>query len=240
MRACLVLMLLIFTACRPAAPAPTATPQALLLTEQVNILTPPAGAVIYSELIMISGTGVDLPGDAFALSLIDPDGKVISSTIVRGAAGPWSFELRQDYTGEPLEVTITARPLESGVGGDYAQRTIALAGLEYRPAGSFGRIDQPADESTVGGEILQVNGISSGIESDQILLQLTADNDQEISRQVIAAGNPYRLDEMPWAAEISTERYTGPATLQIKPYNPLDEGSITLASVRIMIDAAAG
>ena len=236
-----LIVMALLVACRPAVVTPitlTIEPTGAALIGSVEIMTPLEGSVIYSELIALSGVASDLPGDVFALTLTGPDGEHIAGTTVRGASGSWSIELAHTYTGEPLEVTISARPFDTTVTGEYTQRTIALAGLSYRPEGIFGSITLPTDDSTVGGEFLLVTGTASGVAGNDLTIDLIADDGRVIARTYPQTANPYLIDNMPFTAELPTNGHIGPATIQL---GALDENTfLPLGSIRVNIDTAAG
>ncbi len=241
----LLIVIALLTACRSAA-APTAPAAVTLelspaaLTGSIEIQTPQQGSVIYSELITVSGIAADLPGDAFALTLTGPDGEHLTGATLRGASGSWHIELAHTYTGEPLEITVTAHPLDPTVTGEYAQQTIALAGLNYRPQGIFGSFNLPVDGSTVGGEFLLVTGMASGVPAHALTVDLIAEDGQIISRTAAFTTNPYLIDDMPFTAELALQNHIGPATIQLGALNTTDNTITALDSVGVNIDTAAG
>ena len=233
-----VLCLILIAACRPteqAAAPTTATPTVPLLTGTVDILTPTEGTLIYSEMLYISGTAQGLPDNRFELALIGPDDTDIATSVVRVSADTWEIELPHTYTDVPIEVIITARSTDPAVPGDYDLVTVALAGLVYRPEGTFGSITYPVEGSTVGGEQFEVGGTVSGLSDQQVTLQLLAADGTLLDSQVIAIDHPYPLDDVPWSGEMSTDGFIGEAVLQISTSN-----QNTLHSVNIRIEAAAG
>ncbi len=242
MRFCLIVLTVILASCRTAAPSatisPTSTAAPLTLTGSVEIHTPPQGAVIYSEVLSISGTGSSLPGDGFLLTLVGPDDEEIARALIPEAEGEWQIELPHSYTGEPIEASLIARPADPLVSGIYSQQTIALAGLSYRPEGIFGSITFPAEGSTVGGETLLVTGSASGVPEGALAVDLIADDGRLVTTMLAATVNPYLIDDMPWSAELGTQGYTGPASIQISA--PYDNTVLPLSQIQIMIDTAAG
>lgn len=240
----LVMMLTVMTllvACRPAAvlPIPTTTEAtAQPLTGSVEIITPFVGAVIYSELIALSGVATGLPENAFALTLTGPDGEHLAGATVSAASKTWSLELAHTYTGEPIEVTISAQPID--LHGVYTQRTIALAGLSYRPEGMFGSITLPTDGSTIGGEFLLITGTASGVPEYALTIDLIADDGRVVARTYAQTANPYVIDDMPWTAELGINGHFGPATIQLGAQNEAENTVTPLDSIQIQIETAAG
>jgi hypothetical protein len=230
-------------ACRPAVVTPnivTTEPTVVHPTGSVEINTPAEGAVIYSEVIALTGTAANLPEDAFALTLTGPDGELIASAAVRGASGSWGIELTHTYNSEPIDVTINAHSLDSSIAGVYAQRSIALAGLSYRPEGMFASIDLPANDSIVGGEFLLVTGTASGVPGYALTIDLIADDGRVIARTYASTANPYLIDDMPWTAELATHNHVGPATIQCGALNEAENTVVLLDSIHINMDTAAG
>lgn len=242
MRFCLIVLMVILTSCRTAAPSatmiPTSTAVPSALTGRVTILTPPQGAVVYSEVLNISGIVSGLPGDTFMLTLAGPDDETIARAVIHAADEEWRIELPHSYIGEPVEASLIARPADPLVSEIYAQQTIALAGLSYRPEGMFGSITFPVEGSTAGGETLLITGSASGVPEGALTVDLIAEDGQTVTRTYAATVNPYLIDDMPWSAELGTQGYTGPAAIQISAQN--DNTIIPLAQIQIMIDTAAG
>lgn len=238
-----LIVMALLVACRPAVTTPAAVTlesTAVPLSGSVEIMTPLEGSVIYSELIALSGIASDLPGDSFVLNLTGPDGEHIAGTTLRSGSGSWNIELAHTYSGELLEVTISARPLDPTATTTYTQRTIALAGLNYRPEGMFGSITLPADNSTVGGEFLLVTGTASGVPGHALTIDLIAEDGRVIARTHAQTANPYRIDDMPWTAELPTNGHIGPATIQLGTLDEADNTVTPLGSIRVNIDTAAG
>lgn len=225
--------LALLAACRPAAPVATATPTTPELIGEVVILSPPAGALIYAEVMRISGTATNVPGDQFELALVGPDETNIADSVIQLDGESWQIELPHHYTAEPIEVTLTARPLDPSINSAYDLVTIALAGLDYRPPGTFGAITLPPDGSAVGGDQIQVAGTASGLPDNQLTLTLLAADGTVIDSQTIIIDNPYRINDLPWRAEISTNGYMGAASLQVS-------GQQVIAEINLTIDTTAG
>jgi hypothetical protein len=239
-----LIVMALLTACRPAVVTPNAAvtlePTAAPLAGSVEMMTPLEGSIIYSELITLSGVAAGLPDDSFRLMLTGPDGEQIAGATVRGASGAWSIELAHSYTGDPIEVAISAQPLDPFIAGEYTQRTIALAGLSFRPEGIFGSITLPADPSTVGGEFLLLTGTASGVPGHALTIDLLADDGSVITRTYASTANPYRIDDMPFTAELATNNHIGPATIQLGAFDEAENTVTPLDSIRVNIDTAAG
>lgn len=238
-----IIMMALLVACRPAAAPPDAAtlePTQVPLSGSIAITTPAEGAVIYAELITLAGTASDLPENAFNLVLTGPDGERIAGTTVRDASPSWHIELMHTYTGEPIEVTISAHPLDLTSTGAYARRTIALAGHSYRPEGISGGITLPADGSTVGGEFLLITGTASGVPEYALTIDLIAEDGRLVSRTYAQTSNPYLLDDMPWRAELGINGHYGSATIQFGAQNAADNTVTPLDNIQVQIETAAG
>lgn len=238
-----LIVMALLVACRPATVLPTPTiPEATAqpLTGSIEIITPFEGAVIYSELIALSGVAAGLPENAFALTLTGPDGEQITTATVRPTSETWSVELAHTYAGEPIEVTISAHPLVPTAARNYTQRTVALAGLDYRPDGAFGSITRPMADSTVGGEFLLINGTASGVPTYALTIDLIADDGRVVSRTYAQTSNPYLIDDMPWTAELGINGHFGPAIIQLGAQNEAENTVMPLDSIQVQIETAAG
>ena len=229
-----LLSIVLLTGCQTGSDA-TATPTIPQLTGTVMIEFPVTGALIYSELIQIAGTAVDLPTNTFILTLMGPDEIELAQTTVSVDDGSWQVELSVEYQDEPVEVAITAESPNRDINSPYDIVLIAVSGLDYRPEGTFGSITFPTDDSTIGGDSIQVEGLASGLQDNRLVIQLIDSEDKLISEQTITTQNPYFIDEMPWSAEVALNGYAGPASLNIADIN-----GRTLASTTIEITGAAG
>lgn len=227
MRHIILVFLLIATACSPAVPQPTITPSIPTLEGSVDILYPEDGSIIYSEALTISGTATT---SDFTLKLIGPDEQVIAQ--VAGQAGDWKVELIHAYNGEPIEVNILAVPIDTETGIDYDIATILLANIDSRPEGIFASITSPAEDDTIGGEMIQISGMASGLQT--LFIALIGSNGTVINSQDVTVHNPYMIDDMPWTAELVTNGYTGSAEIHIA------DGQNIISSITITITAEAG
>lgn len=224
----IILAILFFTAaCSPTTISSTLTPTIPALEGNVDILYPEDGAVIYSEVMTISGTATT---SDFTLKLIGPDEQVIAQAA--GQAGDWKIELVHGYSGEPIEVNILAVPIDAKTGIDYDIATILLANIDSRPEGIFASITSPAEGDTVGGEMIQVGGMASGLQTLSIAL-IGADG-ATIDSGNITLYNPYVIDNMPWTAEIATNGHTGGMEIRIS------SGDNILNSVNVNVTTEAG
>jgi hypothetical protein len=224
------ILLLILAACAPAAqPMPTALPPTASPPSQpVSIDYPLDGTVIYAQQVSLSGTsnGVEL----FRIELINPDNNVIAGeTVTPGVDGKWSLQLKHGYTGEPTEITLAARPVNGG--DDYDIRTIALAGAQYRPPGTFGTILEPGEGGTAGGDQIPVSGSASGVFENTLTVELSGGG-KVISQQNVTLVNPGIVDEVPWTVSLPTNGYTGPAQLVAYTTSPKDGSRVVLGEVK--------
>ena len=234
MRILFVIVGLIATACQPTVPLATITPTLPALTGEVVIRTPPEGALLYAEVIHISGSAAGVPNNQFELTLTGPDTQSIASSTIRLAGDSWRIEMPHRYMGEPIEVTIAARPVDASISSAYDLVTIAIAGLEYRPAGAFGAITFPEDGMSTGGDQIPVAGTASGIINNQLTLTLLSAGGTTVDSQAISLDNAFLIDEMPWSAAVSTNSYTGEAMLQLESEEQI------IAISRLRIHNAAG
>jgi hypothetical protein len=194
----------------------------------VSIDYPQDGTVIYAEEVSLSGksTGVG----QFRIELVNPDNKVIAGeTVTPGADGKWSLQLKHGYTGEPTEITLAARPVSGG--DDYDERTIALAGAQYRPQGTFGTILEPGEGGTAGGDEISVSGSASGVFENTLTVELSGGG-KVISQQNVTLVNPGVVDEVPWIVSLPTNGYTGPAQLIAYTTSAKDGSRVVLGEVK--------
>jgi hypothetical protein len=243
MRLCFALIALaLVTACRPEvlSPTPTTNTSASPLSGNVTIITPAEGSMIYSEILYLSGTANGVPGDRITLIVTGPDGETLAQADTTIKAGQWQVELPHRYNGEPTEVTIRVLPARTSSDTDYTNRIIALADLRYRPDGLFGTITTPVNNSAGGGELLRITGTASGMRADTLSVDLIADEGHIVTRTYASTTNPYRVDVMPFVAELATQNYTGRATIQLGVQNDTDNTVIPLDTISVLIDTAAG
>ncbi len=214
-----------------ASPAPAA-PQ---LLGMVTINTPASGALIYAEVLQIAGTATGLPANQFLLTLVGPDEVELARSIISVNEGRWQVELPHTYQDVPIEVAITAKSPDPNISTPYAVGLIALGGLDYRPEGTYGYITFPPAGSSVGGDSVQVEGLASGLPDNRLAVRLRDTDLQIINEQIVSIYNPYFVDEMPWTAEVATNNYTGPASLEI-----LQDNDTILSSITLNLETAAG
>jgi hypothetical protein len=194
----------------------------------VSIDYPQDGTVIYSEQVSLSGTSAGV--GQFRIELVNPDNKVIAGeTVTPGADGKWSLQLKHGYTGEPTEITVAARPANGG--DDYDERTIALAGAQYRPQGTFGTILEPGEGGSAGGDQIPVSGTASGVFENTLTVELSGGG-KVISQQNVTLVNPGMVDEVPWTVSLSTSGYTGPAQLLAYTTSAKDGSRVVLGEVK--------
>lgn len=239
----IAILTLLLTACSPAAPIATVLPSPLPLTGSVVIDNPPDGAIIYSELLYMSGSAQSVPGNQFQIVLTGVDDQTIAQTTVQiGSDNKWKLELPHGYTGDPTEVTVTARANYPGApaDSDYADESIVLSSKDHRPEGTFGRITSPDEGSTVGGDMIQVTGTASGVFENQFTVEMLDDKGNSLARQAVALFNPYIIDEMPWTVQLSIGKYLGPAEIRVYTKSAKDGSDVPIASVKVTVTADAG
>jgi hypothetical protein len=61
-----------------------------------------------------------------------------------------------------------------------------------------------------------------------------------VARTDADTSNPYLIDDMPWAAELATNSYIGPATIRLGAFNEADSTVTPLKAIRVEVDTAAG
>jgi hypothetical protein len=237
----LLILLIALGACGPAVmptPMQTVAPATPAPFRRVNITYPQDGTVVYADKVYLSGASQDIR--TFRVQLVNPDGQTIAEATVKAEdQGTWKVELAHGYTGEPMEVTVTTLPIEGQAEDtDYAIATIVIAGAKYRPEGIFGRITDPTEDSTVGGDTIQLSGAVSGIPQGSFTLALM-NGANIIDQQTVMVFNPYTVDEAPWTAELRTKGYTGPAS--IRAYVLKDGSQIEIGAIkRITVTTDAG
>ena len=219
-------------------PAPTDIPP---LTGSVSITTPESGSVVYSEVMFVSGTASDLPGNQFTLELVAPDDSIIAqSPVVVGSDGSWSIEIPHGYNGEPIEVIVQAVPENAQPTEIYDAKLIAMAAQSYRPEGTFGSISFPLDGLEIGGDSIEVQGTASGLFEGSFILELDDANGNVIDSHPETTANPYYIDEVPWVSSLATNGYTGAAVIRAYAISARDGTEIPLASVSVTITVEAG
>jgi hypothetical protein len=233
------LILIISAACTPVdSSAPTTAPT---LTGSVDILSPLAGTTVYAEVLLVRGTAQGLPNNTFTLEVVGIDDEIIARSTVIVSDGQWSVELPHSYSGEPMEVSLYALPSDADLTSQqhYDTAAVVLAGLSYRPEGTFGTITAPVGGTTVGGELVPVSGTASGLFEGTLLLGIYAADGTEISRLVLTLeGQPYDL--VPWTADLPTNAYTGLAEIRAFYQQASDGKPVVIASVQVTVTPEAG
>ncbi len=239
MRPTLILFLLLLTACSPAVPS-TATPAPPTPNSggSVEFITPQAGSIIYAEVLYLAGTAANIPGSSFRIEVVGADEQVIAQTTVPVTGTGWQVELMHGYSSEPVEAVILAVPVTGE--GEYDRVTVALAGQQQRPEGSFGSITSPAEGDTVGGDLIEVRGRGSGLFENSLLISLIAEGGAVLDNRIITLNNPYFIDDVPWRVELGTKNHMGAAEIHIfyQSMSTIDE--VILDSVPINLTTEAG
>jgi hypothetical protein len=225
------------SACAPNTPAPTPTATTPALVGSVDIQYPQDGSTIYSELLVVSGTGEGLPGDQFRLVLAGADDSIIAqNTVVVDSDSPWQIEIPHGYSGDPMEVSILALPLDENTAADYDAVQVVISAQANRPQGTFGSITSPAEGANISAGAIEVSGLASGVFENTFTLDLLDNSGTMLNRQIITLNNPYFIDEVPWAATVLTGEYRGAATLKAYTNSAQDGSEIDLGSVNITIN----
>lgn len=238
----IVLSLFTLVACSPAnTPQVTNQPtQDPSLTGNVTISTPASSTIIYSETVHLAGQASGIPDNQFQIQLVGPDDDVYATaSALIDPSGNWRVEMPHGYSGEPVEITVNAVP----VGADtrlYAAHSLGLAGLSYRPEGTFGSITRPAEGDSVGGDLIEVTGRGSGIFENTLLVSLITEDGAIIDNHILTLDNPNIMDDVPWQVDLATNNYTGPAEIHIfyQSITPVDE--VTLDTIKVTITNEAG
>jgi hypothetical protein len=243
MRQLIFALLTLLAACGPVTPVATPMPTTPAVTGTVEIEYPPAGTVVYSEVLQLSGMAQGVPDNQFAIQLTGADEKSMGrATAQVNPDGTWTVEMVPGYTGEPMEVTILALPIYDGAppNSDYTISPIVLAGSSYRPEGVFGSVTLPSEGEQVGGDSIEVSGTASGVFENQFQVELRAPDGSVVTSQGVTLVNPYFADEVPWVIELATNGYTGPAEIRAFTNSPSDGSEILLGSVNVTITQDAG
>lgn len=234
------LLVAIVAACGPAANAPTATPEIPTPQGQVVIENPANGSIIYAETLTVSGTASDLPDDTFRLILRAPDDTVVTEADVTVIDNRWQTEFVHEHEGDPAEMMLIAAPTDATITGDYDIVSLVVSPLENRPDGTFGTIISPQEGQSTGGDIIAVAGTASGLFEGTLIIRLLNEDDAIISENIITVTNPGIVDDVPWSAEITTEGYTGPATLTIGYTDAQDGDDVIIDQVDFTVTNTAG
>lgn len=236
--------ILLLAACSGDSPAaPTTTPTApVAATGAVDITFPQSGAVIYAESVTISGTALIDPAiEQFRLQIITPSDEILSDTVVDVSSdGSWSTEIIHGYTGDPIETLIMALPIDESLTGDYDIESVVISSIDNRPDGVFGMIMAPANDSSVGGDEIQVSGTASGLFEGTLLVTLEQPDGTPITEEVLTVFNPGIIDEVIWSADIETAGFTGSAVIRIHYQDAATGDDVTLDSVDITLTTTAG
>ncbi|MFN8375852.1 MAG: Gmad2 immunoglobulin-like domain-containing protein [Anaerolineae bacterium] len=240
MRVLTIFALIFLMAACTAAPAagPTATPG---LTGRVDIVYPPNGTTVYAEALTLRGTAQGLASNSFILEVVGVDDEIIARSTVTVTDGQWAVELPHNYSGEPIETAIYALPPDADLTSElrYDVGTIVLAGLSYRPEGTFGTITSPPSGNTVGGEFVPVSGTASGLFEGTLLVGMYGSDGAEISRIVLTIDDQF-YNLVPWTAELPTNGYTGTAEIRAFYQQASDGKAEIIASVQVTVTPEAG
>lgn len=240
----IVLLIAVLSACSTSdAPQGQAqvVPTSETLQGAVNITFPMSGSIIYAETIILQGTASDIPVEGFQIQLITPDDSIISeATVQADDDGSWSIEIVHEYTGDPTEVTILARPTASDSTLDYDIVSILLATLDNRPDGVFGSILSPAEGTAIGGDFMLISGRASGLFENMFALILENTEGELITEIPVSLNNPNFIDDMLWEAELPRNDFIGNGTLRIV-YQDMESGDIVeMDSINIVVSSVAG
>lgn len=226
-----------------AACGGTSDPQTRSESPGVIIRQPVNGSTIYAPALFVAGSSGQ--AQTFRVQISDDNGDLLAQATVDAPAGEWSLELVHNYTGDPVEAIIRALPVVTPASDDDAGETIysavsvLLADLSHRPPGTWGRITLPANGDDMGGDLIPVAGLASGVADNTLTLTLTAADGRLLDTQTVIMHNPYHIDELGWEGSVSAGDYTGPATLSALFPAP-DGGDDASVSVQINIGEAAG
>ncbi len=240
----IILSLFTLVACSPAN-----TPETIIQPTQdptlegtVSITAPAISSIIYSETVHLAGQASGIPANQFQVQLVGPDDSVYAtSTVLVDANGKWQAEIPHGYSGEPTEITVNALPVgETLATRRYVAYSMVLAGLSYRPEGTFGSITRPVEGDTVGGDLIEVEGRGSGIYENTLLVSLITEDGAIIDNHIITLDNPNIMDDVPWKVDLTTNNYTGPAEIHIfyQSITPVDQ--VTLDTIKVTISNEAG
>jgi hypothetical protein len=233
----IVVLTLMLAACKPAAPpTPTVPP----IVGDVQITTPVTGSIIYAPTIYLSGTASGIPAGGFRLLITSAEDETIADTTVTTSGDTWAVEFPNPVTDTPVEITILALPTDATVPGDYDVVSVMLAAESLRPEGVFGTINAPFDGDSPGGDIIPVFGTASGLFEGTMNLALEQPDGTVISELVLTVPNPGMMDEVPWAAEVTTNGYRGEAVIRAYYHSARDGEKITLDTVTVTVQDAAG
>lgn len=238
----LAFVAMIMVACTPSDADDSATidPTQTVLQGNIDITSPPSGAIIYGETIYLSGTASDIPDEGFQIQLLAPDDSVVAEATVQPTDGDWSVEIVHNYTGNPTEVSIVAKSVDTANTLTYDIESIVLSTLENRPEGTFGEITSPTDGTSIGGDSLLVSGRGSGFFENNFVLILEAPNGEVIEEVPVTLNNPNFVDDIPWEAEIPRGDFVGNAVIRMV-YQDMESGDvITIDSVDVIVSTVAG
>jgi hypothetical protein len=176
----------------------------------ITLAHPPDGAILYAESLVVQGT---LQGSSqrFDVEIIGLDGATLAAATVDAQPGSWSVEIPHNYGGDPIEATVQIMPQVGTAPFDTA--TVLLRPLAERPPGISGSVLSPPAEATVGGDAIPVIGRASGVQG--VTVALLDEIGTPISEVILPLTNPYRVDDLPWQADLPTEGYTGRGTIVV-------------------------
>lgn len=219
----------------------TLAPTQATLEGSVEITLPPSGAVIYAEVIYLSGTANNIPAEGFQLQLIAPDDSIIAeATVPQPETEEWAINIVHNYVGDPSEINIVAKSVNSNNVLAYDIETILLATMDNRPDGTFGEITAPSEGTSIGGDSLLVSGHGSGFFENTFVLILETLDGEVLEEVIVMLNNPNFVDDMPWQAEIPRGDFIGNARIRMT-YQDMESGNIiTLDSIDIVVSTVAG
>ncbi|GAB5490663.1 MAG: hypothetical protein Phog2KO_08780 [Phototrophicaceae bacterium] len=239
----IIFSLMVAIACTPSETDDSVTlaPTQAILEGSVDIMFPPSGAVIYAEVIYLSGTASDIPAEGFQIQLIAPDDSIIAeATVPHPETEEWSISIVHNYAGDPSEINIVAKSVDSSNTLSYDIESIILATMDNRPDGTFGEITSPDEGTSIGGDSLLVSGHGSGFFENTFSLILETLDGEIIEEIPVTLNNPNFVDDMPWQAEIPRGDFIGNARIRMA-YQDMESGdTITLDSIDIVVSTVAG
>lgn len=203
----------------------------------VTLMFPKSGSVIYAEALVIQGTLEDKAELPVKILLVNLETEEIIVQTTATLETVWTLEVPLNYTGEPLQTEL--RILSEDEATNFGSSQIIIADQSFRPEGTFATIAYPQNDSTIGGDSVQIDGTASGIVDNMLTVRLFDSADNALSSQTFEISNPHFIDEVPWHLTVQLADLLDLARIQIISTDE-SGNEVTLDEVAVSVESAAG
>ena len=189
-------------------------------TPSATITYPLPSATIYNEIILIRGIAMEV--DTITIELIADNDELLFNDQISVRDELWEVEFLSPARSGRIKVS----------GNDdlvLTEQQIQIAPRFDRPSGSYASFTE--DSIEISEDSIVVSGLASGIATDELEVQLLADN-QSVKRVIADYENVYVLDEIPWSATITIPPdTTGQLSLNLINLRQTEESSLAQIEV---------